>query len=147
MEPLPIRIEGMIGSFQYLIKDNSIGYLCGYLLIPPNSFYDNYEDRISCHGGITFQENNLYLDYNIIVMKKYDGHWIGFDCAHGGDLQHPDYLLLHPESRPLWQGEYKDEKYVFNELVNIAHQFDPNIQLKQDSIVMDKPDLILDLPF
>ena len=54
--------------------------LCGYVLIPNTHFLYNksmYElnELLDVHGGITFNGN----------LTKYE-HFIGFDCAHGGDF-------------------------------------------------------------
>lgn len=52
------------------------GHLCGYVAIPPeHPFYQKrYEDiDIDVHGGLTFGECS-------------NKHWIGFDCAHSGDI-------------------------------------------------------------
>lgn len=55
------------------------GHLNGYVLLNED---DHIEDmmNIECHGGITF-EGNLA---EIIPVRA--GNWIGFDCAHYGDL-------------------------------------------------------------
>lgn len=53
------------------------GSLCGYVIIPIGHelYSKDYQDiNIDVHGGLTFGEYN---------EKE---HWIGFDCAHLGDL-------------------------------------------------------------
>lgn len=52
------------------------GHFCGYVEIPYNHPYHHkkYEDMdIECHGSLTYGEVHV-------------GHWIGFDCAHAGDI-------------------------------------------------------------
>jgi len=52
------------------------GYLCGYVRIPSEHHlhHKKFEDmKIDCHFGLTFGEVS-------------NGHWIGFDCAHLGDI-------------------------------------------------------------
>ena len=52
------------------------GHLCGYVQIPRNHPYfkkDALEMDIDAHGGLTY--NQFCFD-----------HWIGFDCAHSGDI-------------------------------------------------------------
>lgn len=55
------------------------GHLNGYVLLNPEDIVEDIMD-IECHGGITF-EGNLA---EIIPVQA--GNWIGFDCAHYGDL-------------------------------------------------------------
>lgn len=56
------------------------GHLCGYVQIPQeHEFYQKHYDEIDCnipaHGGLTFSGSFKNNDW-----------WIGFDCAHYGDL-------------------------------------------------------------
>ena len=55
------------------------GHLNGYVLLNPENHIEDIMN-IKCHGGITF-EGNLA---EIIPVQA--GNWIGFDCAHYGDL-------------------------------------------------------------
>lgn len=55
------------------------GHLNGYVLLNEDDHIEDTMD-IECHGGITF-EGNLA---EIISVQA--GNWIGFDCAHYGDL-------------------------------------------------------------
>ena len=55
------------------------GHLNGYVLLNPEEAIDETM-IIECHGGITF-EGNLAE-----IMPVQAGNWIGFDCAHYGDL-------------------------------------------------------------
>lgn len=55
------------------------GHLNGYVLLNPEDTIEDMMD-IECHGGITF-EGNLA---EIIPVQA--GNWIGFDCAHYGDM-------------------------------------------------------------
>lgn len=61
------------------------GYLCGYIKVPKDNIHyaKSYDDiHIDVHYGLTYgavdEENSIYLTQ--------DGHWIGFDCGHSGDL-------------------------------------------------------------
>lgn len=58
---------------------STIGHLNGYVLLNPEETIEDILD-IMCHGGITF-EGNLA---EIIPVQA--GNWIGFDCAHYGDM-------------------------------------------------------------
>jgi len=54
------------------------GHLCGYVSIPKDSVYygKEYDQiEIDCHYGLTLGE-----------FDDEENYWIGFDCAHSGDL-------------------------------------------------------------
>ena len=55
------------------------GHLNGYVLLNPEDTIEDILD-IMCHGGISF-EGNLA---EIVPVQA--GNWIGFDCAHYGDM-------------------------------------------------------------
>jgi hypothetical protein len=60
------------------------GHLCGYVKVPENHVFHTKEtigniQKIHCHGGVTYNDNNLSLMHSI-------DHWIGFDCAHSSDI-------------------------------------------------------------
>jgi len=55
---------------------------CGYMKIPKDSPFEElgYEDfPIEVHGGLTFKDK-------MSGEFKLDGEWLGFDCAHSGDV-------------------------------------------------------------
>lgn len=99
-----------------ILEQNWSGHLCGYVEIPDGHilhdvYYGQYSDGaypdFKVHGGITFSGG----------LVGYGGFFIGFDCAHSGDIC--------PKSRyaPAWPGAtYKDESYVRNELKNLVDQ-------------------------
>lgn len=61
-------------SYDKPIPSSSFGgYLCGYVEIPIDAVVDFY-DTLNVHGGIT---------YDRIEGEE---RWIGFDCAHCGDV-------------------------------------------------------------
>lgn len=57
---------------------------CGYVRVPrgnPAFIVENYDDiPVEVHGGLTFSSFGTEWDKN----KKH--FWVGFDCAHAGDL-------------------------------------------------------------
>lgn len=63
------------------------------------------------HGGITWADNRLPWE-----DKTPTGWWLGFDCAHDGDLS-PGY-----ENRFSSDGEYRDIEYVKAECESLASQ-------------------------
>lgn len=105
------------------------GHLCAYVLIPVEHPYHHkiYNDmQIDCHYGLTYGEVS-------------DGHWIGFDCAHMGDIV-PSMKKLrdtNPEMKkwdeefplseemknsPLFCKTYKNVNYCIEECKSIVEQ-------------------------
>lgn len=71
-------------GFQCVVKMQEIGHRCGYVGIPKgHELYcaDYDEIDIGCHGGLT------YADFTLLDDNSNDIWWIGFDCAHWGDLR------------------------------------------------------------
>lgn len=87
------------------------GHLSGYVEIPENHpiaklDYDQiekyYDYDLPAHGGLTF------------ASEVENAYWIGFDCAHSGDLC-PAY-----SSEFRWAGDtYKTMDYVENNIMRI----------------------------
>ena len=110
-----IEREGDENSFEYKGYKCHIrrvgmpyrGHLCGYIEIPADHElyemdYDEIEDKyqglLPAHGGLTFSD---FIDNN---------YWIGFDCAHYGDLD-PVYIKGFENFRDK-QVVYRDMDYV-----------------------------------
>lgn len=81
------------------------GHLCGYIAIPKRHFlFKKHDDEIDieCHGGLNYS--------NLSKCGKY--WWIGFDCAHLGDLtpsiyhlhsSNPHMIELKKKQKERWQ--------------------------------------------
>lgn len=96
-----------------------MGHLCGYIEIPPEHElfamnYDRiekkYDYELPVHGGLTFSGYVFNDDVN-------SSYWIGFDCAHSGDLA-PMYLEEGLQFR-LPNDTYKDMSFVENNIKQI----------------------------
>lgn len=116
------------------IRRNELGNLCGYVGVNDTHPYfsldmdDKRLDHIGVHGGITF--GGLHGD----EIAKTDLWFIGFDCAHAGDLipfsqgsaLFPNSKLkeeLEEAKRQLYGGDtYKDIKWVKKETERLADQ-------------------------
>ena len=105
------------------------GHLCGYVRIPSYHSYLHklYEDMdIICHGGLTFGEVS-------------NGHWIGFDCGHSGDIipsteylkkTNPNFTTLHKlfplpegfENIPWFNPTYRNVEYCTEQCMDIVNQ-------------------------
>jgi len=93
--------------FNGILRRNNLLCWCGYVEVPKwheinGKGYDDF--YIDAHGGITFSG---------LINKKW---YIGFDCAHAGDLT------------PLWDhsGIYKDKDFATKEIEKIAKQLFEN---------------------
>lgn len=67
-------------NHEYIIAFYDLGHRCGYINVKNNNL--NIDD-IECHGGVTFNDCRLPF-----MKRAFDNeYWIGFDCAHYGDLR------------------------------------------------------------
>jgi hypothetical protein len=100
------------------------GHLCGYVGIDKDhpyhakSILDILDIDLDAHGGVNF----------------YEGGWIGFDCAHSGDLvpsiqlfksKYSDELSPIPENRmkySIFNPVYRNVAYVIEECKKLAEQ-------------------------
>jgi|SRR5690606_13170249 len=112
-EPDDLRFEHL--GFLCILKRIPLhGCWCGYVRIPDLHpwFTDDLDtSNILVHGGITFTghlpgepKEECYI-------------FVGFDCAHGGDLS-PTWSRGPFEGR----GTYKDIKYATQEIKSLASQ-------------------------
>lgn len=102
------RKEFSYRGYQALIVricPETLGHLCGYVKIPKeNKLYGmHYEDisemydyEMPAHGGLTFSGSFEEGDW-----------WIGFDCAHAGDIQ-PAAMIGHEIDARYRTMEYVD---------------------------------------
>jgi len=105
------------------------GHFCGYCRIPKNHVdYDHkkpFDLGYDVHGGITYGK----LDEN-------EEYWIGFDCAHAGDIVPSleaskkirgedegiiELKLQFPDS-PVWRIAYRNIRFVVSECKSLAEQ-------------------------
>lgn len=138
---------GTKDNYYWAILPNGLGYYCGYVFIPedhPRFEEDMYDNGlIDAHGGITYQNEELPSKYSEDLPK---GKWIGFDCAHSGDAQAPEYIAENP-TRSLMRfsdDSFKDVEYVHNEICNIILQLG-----RYDKVFrfQSEPDFRLELPY
>lgn len=81
-------------GYPCLIVRNRMGALCGYVGVPKThpSFEKDYDHvDVEVHGGLTFADHcHAGVDESRGICHKADGDdhvwWLGFDCAHSGDL-------------------------------------------------------------
>lgn len=99
-------------GMDYLIIELRGEHNNGYVRIPEGHVlhgipYDGL--LINCHGGLTFSGDHL---------KGCEGWWIGFDCAHYGDL-----MLSEVDKKDcIKEGTYKTPEFVRTECKSIIDQ-------------------------
>lgn len=89
-------------------------HLCGYIYIPEGHKYfgKDYDDlEIDVHGGLTYADTTLRFQPEV-------GWWIGFDCAHAGDLSYLE------ESQNFSHNVYRTMEFVENELKSVVDQLE-----------------------
>jgi hypothetical protein len=164
----------ILGEFPCVIIKAELGYLCGYLGVPPSHPWYGHDDDIDAqvHGGLTYASHETFghpraieeLTQKIADLTRLererdppqpigdlslqpiidmhqrtldvereragesraypyetgqDVWWLGFDCAHAGDLI-PSIADIG--------GTYKDEAYVRAELEDLARQAAEDMQ-------------------
>ena len=70
-------------GFQCCVIFHQLGHRCGYVKVPywHSAYEKNWDELdIKCHGGIT------YTSHILLGKTHASGWWIGFDCAHFGDI-------------------------------------------------------------
>lgn len=126
------------------------GHLCGYVRIPENHpyFIQEHEDMdISAHCGLTYGE-------------KHEQYWIGFDCAHAGDLIPSSEFVNkkrrasgEPEPFPIPKGfedfslfhsVYRNMKFCIEECMHIIDQlinirFENNVKTSAEALEEQRP--------
>lgn len=127
----PDRVEFEHEGFPCLISrvPNS-GHLCGYVAVPAThplygqSFDTRTEDdrclvdELDVHGGITYGEKcSGRVCHAPNTGEPDDVWWLGFDCAHCGDLR-PASTYRYSSGRDV----YRDVEYVRRECVRLAEQ-------------------------
>lgn len=83
-----------------------------YVKIPKN--YEIDINNIEVHGGITYEENHLWVDND-----KVEGHFIGWDYCHYGD--YGGYEEILPKQNRIG-GKKWTTKEIFEEVVNVCYQ-------------------------
>ena len=103
------------------------GHLCGYISIPLDHPWVDKETEIDCdvHGGCTWNS-----------VEKDGKRWVGFDCAHSGDItpsmiatnkkMKEDLMIRHPslitEYSPIFRESYKNNSFCIKECESLVDQ-------------------------
>lgn len=111
--PEVVLSQGEHLGFEWMTTHNTSGYRCGYIRVPKGHPWHGQDyDAFACdvHGGLTFAEPDKACEKG----GKDDAWWVGFDCAHAGDLQDPDLPAKHRESEMRYRhgGTIKTQVFV-----------------------------------
>lgn len=117
------RLEWRHNGFPCLmVRHASFGHWCGYVGIPPgHPYYEkNYDDvPVEIHGGLTYASQcNGHVCHVAMPGEPEHVWWLGFDCAHLGDLSpgmSADYRVSSRE-------QYRTLAYVQRETNELATQ-------------------------
>ena len=116
-----------------LIVRNGLGALCGYVGLPPGHPLHGvgYDDAdVQVHGGLTFAgpcqdgaEDGPGVCHVPEPGRPADVWWLGFDCAHAGDLS-PSLQQHYGPMAALYreQSTYRTFDYVRAEVADLAGQ-------------------------
>lgn len=121
----PDRLEFEAHGMSCLLTRGPGGHWCGYAAMPPGhpghgQHYDHevFSD-VRVHGGLTYSEKCQGAVCHVPKPGEPDDvWWVGFDCAHSGDLS-PAHMKY---GRSWDDGEYRDIEWVKTETGYLARQ-------------------------
>jgi hypothetical protein len=129
-EPDKKQWEHMPTHLPCLIVRGPAGALCGYVGVPnghPAYGVDYNHVDVDVHGGLTFaarcqpSAEERGICHKVELGESDDVWWLGFDCAHSGDLC--PKMNSYPMHLRFIDGDtYKDFAYVENEVSKLAEQ-------------------------
>lgn len=122
----PDKAQWIHAGLDCLIVRGPGGALCGYVGVPEShpGFERDYDEvNVDVHGGLTFADKcqpSEEGDHRGICHTEENAAnavvwWLGFDCAHSGDLC-PKYDRLYLDAT------YKTFAYVKRETERLADQ-------------------------
>jgi len=139
----PDRIEWRHQGFPCLmLRHRSMGHWCGYVAVPkghpwygrddmsayelgPDGHvdYDKPLTQIDVHGGITYgRKCDGHVCHVPQPGEADDVHWLGFDCAHSGDMSPSATKFAGSICEPAPYEKYRDAAYVRAEVESLAKQ-------------------------
>lgn len=140
-EPDKRQWENQPTGLPCLIVRGPAGALCGYVGIPKgHPYYGRHYDEVpvEAHGGLTFGDYcrvDSPEDSSICHVpgpgEPDDVYWLGFDCAHAGDVSPATDALIRQRYDPQeWANRmqvfagyvYRDVAYVTAEVDALAVQ-------------------------
>lgn len=130
-EPDKVQWQDEATGLPCLIVRGGGGALCGYVGVAEGhpAYGKEYDDvDVAVHGGLTFadkcQPSNDESRFVCHVPEAGEPDhvwWLGFDCAHSGDVC-PARLKLHGVFAPSPWEQYREIGYVRSEVRKLARQ-------------------------
>ena len=112
-----------------LIVRNRLGALCGYVGVPEGHPYygKDYNDDALCgvdvHGGLTYSDHcRGDICHTPEEAANEPVWWLGFDCAHAGDLCPKLTGSAALSALSALGGAYRNMPYVESECRDLAKQ-------------------------
>ncbi len=128
-ESEPDRVEFVHRGVPCLmVRQPEFGNWCGYAGVEPGHPWhgvdrdDELLDDVQVHGGLTWAGPAKYHIQSLADPARYKGHWwLGYDCAHGGDL----VPMFNAMGTPWLRSEstrYRDVAFVRGQCEQLADQ-------------------------
>lgn len=125
-----------------IARHPSGGHLCGYVAVSDGHpvFEKGYDDvNVTVHGGLTYANKcNGHLCHVPEPGRPNNVWWLGFDCAHPGDLSpgYESHLAHFRKTYALWKGDvYRDIEYLKAETNSLAEQLSAMLKAKDKGSV------------
>jgi len=94
-----------------VLRIENLGHLCGYASFHKEDISKIDTTEIHVHGGVTYESSGLH-----IVDPDSKKYWIGFDCAHYGDL----VPSMSEKGLSVGHETYRNIEYVKNQTEQIV---------------------------
>ena len=127
----PDRVEFVHAGFACLAnrRGDELGHWCGYVGVPREhpAYGKSYNDvDVEVHGGLTYAAKCEGEICHVPAPGMPDDvWWLGFDCAHAGDLGpglRATLRSLDVPENPFFRDVYRDLPYVRREIEQLAEQ-------------------------
>jgi hypothetical protein len=131
----PDRVDFVHAGFACMaLRRDTMGNWCGYVGVPREhpAYGKDYNDvDVEVHGGLTYANHCQAPICHVPEPGMPDDvFWLGFDCAHAGDLSPAMEARMRAYNIPTLQGRefgafrevYRDLPYVRAEIESLAEQ-------------------------
>lgn len=115
-------VSNIYRDYPYYVVLAPDGHLNGYVEVPRSHvaygrhYYDGLDSQINCHGGLTYSGHmELGSPINNVNPLSHYCWYIGFDCAHYGDLVP---TMGNQTGHDIW----RNDEFVANECKHIIDQ-------------------------
>ena len=125
-EPDKVNWVDQATGLDCMMVRNHVGAWCGYVGVPKG--HPHYQVDYSgllweydVHGGLTYSSECAgHICHTPEAGRPDDVWWLGFDCAHLGDLA--PSTTKYPSLGFPADGKYRDQAYVREEVTSLALQ-------------------------